>query len=178
MEERTLVIGAVVVGGLLVIAVGMAVYTGVGPAPGGGDSAQPVPAFPTETASAGNPDEPGTVDSPPFAFVVETIEPCGLTCRDVTVTLTNNRSEPATGVTVFTRLFAGENNTDDADLVWEGMEEVGSLTAGESYTTTKRVELSFQEAHTIDQRGGWVTILTTVQSDEHTVTYLDSEQVS
>jgi hypothetical protein len=114
----------------------------------------------------------------PFSFTIDDIEECGRTCRDVTASLHNNQDEPATGVTVFTRVFAGEDNTAEDDLVWQGREEVGAVDAGASYTTTGRVELSFQEAWKVNQHDGWVTIVTTVRTDQRTVTFRDSEQVA
>jgi hypothetical protein len=42
----------------------------------------------------------------------------------------------------------------------------------------ERVELSLQEARKIDQENGWITILTTVESDDTTVTFQESEQVA
>lgn len=181
-----------IIGGILVVLIlatglGAAFYAGVGPAPGGADSGDPITEFPTETPSdqeSGDSDtaeesgDSDTADTPLFSFTIENIEECGQTCRDVTATVTNNQNETATGVTVFTRVFAGENNTDKADLVWEGKEEVGTLEAGASHTTTEHVELTLQEARKIDQQDGWITILTTVQTDERTVTFQNSEQVA
>ncbi|MDZ7700841.1 MAG: hypothetical protein U5J98_01550 [Halobacteriales archaeon] len=138
--------------------------------------------FPTATPSEGGSDDGGAgttaTETPPFSFTIDEIEECGQTCRDVTATLHNNQDETATGTTVFTRVFAGEDNTDTADLVWEGKEEVGTLEAGTSHTTTRRVELSLQDARKIEQNDGWITIVTTVQTDERTVTFRDSEQVA
>lgn len=168
---------------VLVIALGVggAYYAGIGPAPGG-EAGDPITDFPTATpsdeSSGDGAGSTGTMEPPPFSFTIETIDECGMTCRDVTVTLHNNQADPATGVTVFTRIFAGQDNTDTADLVWEGTEEVGTLEAGASHTTTRRVELSLQEARKIDNNGGWVTIVTTVQTDERTVTFTSSEQVT
>jgi len=49
---------------------------------------------------------------------------------------------------------------------------------GADHTTTERVELSLQDARKIDQEDGWITILTTVESDDTTVTFQDSERVA
>lgn len=181
--ERNHLIGAVLAVIVLGIVVAGAFYTGVGPAPGGASESEPITDFPTATphdASSGDGSSAGATPestTSPFSFTVERIEECGRTCRDVTVTLVNNHNEAATGITVFTRLFAGQNNTDTDDRVWEAKEDVGTLEAGESYTMSKRVELSLQEGLTIERNDGWITILTTVQSDETTVTFKDSEQV-
>lgn len=173
---------------LLFVGAGAAVYYGVGPAPGGADSGDSITEFPTETAPSGggggggSDDGSGSVgsstDTPPFTFSIDAIEECGRTCRDVTSTLFNNQNETATGVTVYTRMFAGENNTAEDDLLWEGVEDVGTVEANGSYSTTRRVELSIQEGRQIQRNDGWVTILVTVESDGHVVTFKRSEQVA
>ena len=179
MGRRLSLIGLVAV--LLVAGTAVALYTGIGPAPGGGDSGEQLTAFPTGTplgtsAQAGG--TASTATAAPFSFVIDSIEECGRTCRDVTVTLANEQDEQATDVVVYTRLYAGQDNTADDDLVWQGKEEVGTLAAGGSHTATKRVELSLQEALKIENGGGYVTIVTTVQTAERTVTFKDVEQVA
>ena len=170
--------GAVTVGAA---GVGAALYTGAGPAPGG-DSGDEIEEFPTEESpeeeEQADSETASTDDGDPFAFAIDDIEECGQTCRDVTATLYNRQTEPATGVTTYTRIFAGEANTDTDDLVWEGSVDVGELDAEDSHTTTERVELSLQEARRIDREDGWVTILTSVDTDETTVTFQDSERVA
>jgi hypothetical protein len=167
---------------LLAVGIGAAVYDGVGPAPGGTVSGEELTDFPTATSAtegtAGG--ESGGLTAtaaPPFTFTIDEIEECGQTCRDVTATLHNNQDDTATGVTVFTRVFAGEANTAEQDMVWEGKEEVGTIDAGATHTTMRRIELSLQEANKIQQNDGWITIVTTVQTDDQTVTFRDSEQV-
>jgi hypothetical protein len=64
------------------------------------------------------------------------------------------------------------------EIVWEGTEDVGAMDPGTSYTTTERVELSLRDARKVDQNDGWITILTTVESDDTTVTFQNSEQVA
>lgn len=176
--NRTYLMGGAVFA--LVIAVGLAaaLYTGVGPAPGGG-SGDVIEDFPmedgtdTDGSDATSPD-----DTEPFSFSISSIEECGQTCRDVTSTLDNNQDETATNVTVYIRIFAGQDNTETDNIVWEGSEDAGTIAAGEAYTTTERVELSIQDGRQINQEDGWITILTTVESDETTVTFQDSEQVA
>lgn len=181
MDRRYLVGGLLVVGAIVLIAIA-AVYIGVGPAPGGdagGDTGDDIETFPTAATPVTNGTADGaTTAASPFAFVIDTVEVCGQTCRDVTATVTNQQNQTATGVTVFTRIYAGENTTASEDQVWEGIEDIGRLEAGASETSTRRVELSLQEARQIDQAGGWITIQTTVQSDETMVTFVNSEQVS
>ncbi|MDZ7701396.1 MAG: hypothetical protein U5J98_04635 [Halobacteriales archaeon] len=180
--NRTHVIGGILVVLVLAMGLGWAVYSGVGPAPGGTDSGEPLTDFPTATpgddSSSTGESGPTATAEPPFAFTIDAVEECGQTCRDVTASLHNNQDESATGTTVFTRVFAGQDNTDTDDLVWEGKEEVGTLDAGATHTATRRVELSLQDGLKIDQHDGWITIVTTVQTDERTVTFRDSEQVA
>ncbi len=175
--NRTYLIGGAVV--VLVVAVGLgaALYTGAGPAPGG-DSGDEIEEFPTaDDADTDDSDTTSPDETDPFSFNIDEIEECGETCRDVTATLDNNQDETATNVTVYIRIFAGQDNTDTDDIVWEGTEDAGTVEAGEDHTTTERVELSLQDARKIDQEDGWITILTTVESDDTTVTFQDSERV-
>lgn len=167
---------------LLLAGVGAAYYAGLGPAPGGSDSDAQLTDYPTGTplgtaAPAGGSTATGGTVSP-FSFTVESIEECGRTCRDVTASLTNNQDERASNVVVFTKIYAGQDNTDDEDLVWTGKEEVGTLEAGATHTTTQRVELSLSEGLKIENHDGWVTVVTTVKTDERTVTFKHSEQVA
>lgn len=152
-----------------------AFYTGFGPAPGDGSDGS-VSEFPTATPSPS--DGGGGSASPPFTFTVDDVEECGSTCRDVTVTLTNQQDTAATGVTVYTRIHAGRDNTAEEDVVWENQREVGRLAADGARTTSERVELSFQDGMAIQQNDGWITIVTTVETDERTVTFTDTEQVT
>jgi hypothetical protein len=183
--------GALVVVGFLVAA---AAVTGIGFAFGnGGPAGEAVESAPTTTtatdgggtndggADAGATGDGGASDGgattpaePSFAFVVDDVEACGETCRDVTSTLTNDGTA-ASDVTVDTRIYAG--NGTDGDAVWQGSEPVGSLGAGESYTTTKRVELSFGDALAVQGADGWITVETTVESDERTVTFTERRNV-
>lgn len=178
---RKHVVGVVVVF-VLAAGLGLAYFLGVGPAPGGGGDS--IEEFPTAGEGSGDSDDGDLSDSSasseegPFSFTVDEVEECGRTCRDVTATVYNEQDEPASGVTVYTRVFAGENNTDRDDVVWEGSDEVGALEAGTSYTGTERIELSYRDGLKVDREDGWITILTTVESDETTVTFRDSEQVA
>lgn len=186
MNRRTLAVGLlalVVVGG----GAAAAVYYGIGPAPGGDDDRVEITDFPTATPAStdagsdggGGSSTPGaTTQTPPFTLTVDEVTECGQTCRDVTVTLTNTQDEPASGVVVYTRIFAGQDNTDTDDLIWETREDVGDLEAGGSNTRTMRVELSLSEGMQIQNADGWITILTTVESADERVTFRSSEQVA
>ena len=179
---------ALVVGGGVV-----AFVTGLGPAPGG-ESGDEITDFPTATATPGGgasvAEAPsgGTTSSgtaaatatpeprPVFVTTVGSVENCGRTCRDVTSTTANDGRADATGVTVYIRIFVGQ--AASGDVVWQGTEAVGRLPAGDSYTATRRVELSLAEAAAVESVGGWITVQTTIQSDERTVTFAESRQVA
>lgn len=192
MSRRLAVAGVVAA---LLVAGTVAFLTGVGPAPGSDASGSDVGSFPTATPAS--PDEgaasstgvadttaaPGTatttptpIPRPSFAFTIERVEECGSTCRDVTTTLRNEGDAEATGVVVYTRVFVGKGT--DGDVVWTGRERVGTLAVGASHTATRRVELSFSEGLAIQRADGWITVQTTVQSDQRTVTYTDPRDVA
>ena len=108
--------GALLVVVVLALGLGAAYYSGLGPAPGGTDSGDRLTDFPIQTPAADGTADGGTTaiptaTSPPFAFTIDRIEECGLTCRDVTATLHNNQEVPATGVTVYSRIYAGQEST-------------------------------------------------------------------
>lgn len=92
--------------------------------------------------------------------------------------LENDQAEAASNVTVFTRIYAGEDNTADDDLVRSGKEPVRSHAASSIHTATQRVELSLSEGLTIESHGGWITLVTTVRTDELMVTFTDTRQVT
>ena len=176
--RRLLLVGGVVA--FVVVVGGAAAFaTGFGPAPGGSDEA--IGDFPTSTATptpssgvvaASTTSEP----RPEFAFTVDRTESCGQTCRDVTSTLENTGNETATGITVYTRIYAGQDTS--GDVIWQGTEDVGSLDPVATVTTTMRVELSLSEAATVQRERGWITVQTAVESDQRTVTFTDSRQVA
>lgn len=168
-----------------VIAAGAVALGLVGPAADGGDMRDdefpPATATGTDDAStAGESTATAGTTTPvadPFAVTVDGVENCGTTCRDVTVSLTNRQADAATGVEMYTRVFAGDS-TDGADLVWNGQESVGPLDASATHATTKRVDLSYAEALAVQDADGWVTVQTTVQSDGRTVTFAERRQVN
>jgi hypothetical protein len=169
--------GLLAVGAVAVLLVAAPVNFGLGGGDGAasaGDSGDDVESFPTETPTRTGSTataEPG----PAFAFAIDRIEECGRTCRDVTSTLTNGGAA-ASDVTVYTRIYAG--NGTDGDVLWAGRERVGALGAGESYTTTERVELSLTDAVAVESEDGWITVRTTIKSAERTVTTTQRRRVA
>lgn len=172
MDRRLIAVGLVVA----LVAGGAAFAAGVGPAPGGSDDPAEE-SFPTATATpTGSTSDGAATASPAFEFVIDRMESCGRTCRDVTSTLRNGGDARATGVAVRTRVFVG--NGTDGDVAWSGRERVGTLAAGGSYTATRRVELSYSEGLAVRRADGWITIQTTVTSDRRTVTFTDRRRVA
>jgi hypothetical protein len=169
----------------LIAAAGLAVLAGVvslpdaaaGPGtPTAADSGTPT-AAPGGAGDSSTPNEELTDTSgDPFSFAVEQVEQCGRTCRDVTTSLVNRQSSEASNVTVRTRIYAG--NGTSGDPVWTGEERVGTLAAGASETTTKRVSLSLSDALEIERNGGWITVETTVRSDGETMTVVEHRDVN
>lgn len=181
MDKRVAAIGMVV---LLVVLSGAVITTGLlGPFEGESGVSDPdTTDGPTDTGTVYEGNDGGSTggedaDSPPFSFDVIDITECGQTCRDVTVTLSNTQTETATGVIVYTRIFAG-NSTDDDDMVWDGIEEVGTLKANDAVTRTTRVKLGLRDSYRIKRNNGWVTVLTTVESDDITITFKTHEKVA
>lgn len=184
---------AVVAGlGLVVVALGLAFAGGLGPFSDDDDGG--IDDFPTATdtptsdagdggTSTGGDDGPGGGDTTaestpqrPFDLRIDSVESCGQTCRDVTATLVNQQDRRATGTTVYTRIHVG--NGTDGDVVWEGNHEVGALDAGGSDTETQRVELSYFDALAVQREDGWVTIVTSVETDRQTVTFRERRDVT
>jgi len=173
----------VIIALLVAVGVGAAVVGDeVLPGNDGGDAESFPTATPQETteSSSGNESDGSTTvtatATPPFGFVIENIEECGTTCRDVTTTLTNQQDSTAEEITVYSRIFAGQEIDPDKE-VWRGNESVGTLDAEESYTATRRVELSYSEAFEVRNEDGWITIQTTIQTADRTVTFTQQRQV-
>jgi hypothetical protein len=103
-----------------------------------------------------------TAGQPRFVFTVDSITECGTTCRDVTARLTNEGVTTGQNVTVVVSVFAGD------DRLWRGTETVGSLPAGESYTTTRTVDVGLTGGVAIRSNGGYVTIETVVRHADGT----------
>lgn len=195
MNARTIVVVAVA-GVLVAVQAGaIAFVTGVGPFDSGTSGPEPATPDPSDAegtapadadGSSGDGDPGGSGDGgsgtavpapPPYDIDVLDTGECGNTCRDVTVRLTNNRDEPAEGVFVHTRIYSGNTTAGDA-RVWEGRREVGTLAAGGSTTTTARVSLSYLDALSVRRNDGWVTIVTTVESETTTETFRERRKVA
>ncbi|MFW5948743.1 MAG: hypothetical protein ACOCSD_04000 [Halolamina sp.] len=194
MKRKHIALAALVVVVALAGVAG-AFVTGFGPALGGddgaagGDNGAAGGDDETETPSdetvvvddndssddGGDGGETDSASEEPFSFVIEDIEECGQTCRDVTASITNNQDETATGVAVRSEIYTGE---DYDNKIWEGTSEVGELSGGESYTDEKRVDLSLREAYAVDQNDGWILIETYVVTDDKTYVFKEERQVA
>lgn len=107
-----------------------------------------------------------------YEFVIENIEKCGTTCRDVTARLTNDGAEARQDVRVTTKMYA------DGDLLWSGNETVGTLDSGESHHSTKRVDVGFSGGMAIRSNDGYVTIVTIVESASGTTRFSERRKVA
>ena len=168
---------------LLLVGSSGAVASGLdgGPADRGpnGGTYGPGPAAPGPSAPATGSDDGGSdvvTDRKPFTVVAENTEKCGRTCRDVTSTVTNRQDTIARDVGVSTQIYAGRDA--NGNVVWQGSERVGTLEADGSHSATKRIKLSFGDAWAVKRAGGWITIETTVQTADQTVTLTERRKVA
>ncbi|KPN30463.1 hypothetical protein SY89_01197 [Halolamina pelagica] len=189
MQRSHVVLAALVVVVALAGVAG-AFITGFGPAPGGdsgsADTSTPyedtVVVESTDAGGTGGEDGGGedggnsssttTESQPPFSFVIENITECGQTCRDVNATIVNQQDTAATGVEVHSEIYT------DGDMIWEGTTDVGRLAAGESFTDSKRVELSYSEAYKVQQNDGEILVKTYVRTDSGTYVFKDTRNVN
>lgn len=179
VDRRLVVVAAAV---LLVAAGSIGVLVGTDLLAGNTDDVGPAPT-PRSTGddgsasgSTGGDGTPVNTPPPPFSMVVESVESCGQTCRDVTATLTNNQDRQATGVTVETTIHAGGDT--GGDVIWEGSREIGNLDPGESTTDTTRIELGLFDAAAVKQAGGEITIVLAVDSDQQSVRFVRHRDVA
>lgn len=122
-----------------------------------------------EGAPADEATDAGDSAGPPFRFEIEQIERCGRTCRDVTATLVNGQDETASDLVVETAIYAG-NDTNEGDRVWKGSERVGSLSADAEHRSTRRVDLGWGGGLAVKRADGWITVETTVETADRSVT--------
>lgn len=174
-DDRPVVALLAVVGALLLLTAGVALTGIFGLFDGGGTGTgteSPTVPTPNETTPAAA----GAADTQPFTLDTREVESCGMLCRNVTSTVTNEQATAARNVTVRTRLYAG-NDTDN-QVRWEGTERVDRIGPGETYVTTQQVELLLNDALAIRDADGWVTIRTTVDSTDRSVTITDRREVT
>jgi hypothetical protein len=172
MAEDWPVVGLLAVVGLVLLATAGVALTGVFGLFGAGETGPPTESAPVPTpATAAD----GTA-SQSFTLDTREVDACGMLCRNVTSTVTNEQSTAARDVTIRTRLYAG--NDTDGEVRWRGTERVDRIGAGETYVTTQRVELSMDAALAVRDADGWVTIRTTVETADQSVTITDRREVA
>lgn len=175
MADDWPVVGILVVVGLLLLVTAGVVVAGVVGFFGtsGSDVVTDSPSVPT-TSGVESVETP-TASSQPFALETRDVETCGMLCRNVTSTVTNDQSAGARDITITTRLYAG--NDTDGEVRWQATERVGRLGPGETYRTIQGVELQLADALAIRDTGGWVTIDSTVETADQSVTVTDRREV-
>lgn len=186
MDSRTKHLVAAGLAIVVVVGVGVTAL-GVGPLGGTGGSADSGGKFgsangnETDGGSSDGGGDGGTATnettdlsntSANFAFDITQIEKCGDRCRNVTATLTNNGTGPAHNVTVTTNIYVQD------DQIWQGWEVVGRLNASESFTSTKTVKVSYEEALMIQNNNGYITIETVVRFENGTKVFEERRQVA
>lgn len=95
-----------------------------------------------------------------FRFAYNRTQPCGLLCRDATGQITTTDNTTAENVSVRVRLRSGRS------IIWSGSEPVGVLTAGDTYTSTQRINLGTHALNTISQNDGRVALVVEIRSDK------------
>lgn len=119
----------------------------------------PAPSLDVESAAFVVP-EPTAQSEPTVRMRVGRVTACGSTCRDVTAHLRNDGTVDLTNVEVYTTVYAGD------EIVWVDAERVGSVAAGDRYTTTKRVQVGHGEILKIHANDGSVAVQTVVEFDQ------------
>jgi hypothetical protein len=95
-----------------------------------------------------------------FSYQIDSVEECGLACRETTVALWNNGTESATGVSVNMSIFTGD------ELLWEDTYDVGTLEAGDSDTKSQEVQLTYSQGQSIKANEGNITVQAIVRFDQ------------
>lgn len=165
-ERRTLAaVGVLAV--VALVAVGGIAALGVGPfASDAGGPPQP-------GQQAGGGGEPPSEDHVrPFSIDIRKIEQCGNTCRDVTVSITNNGGNARENVTVTTNIYTGN------DSVWHGEEAAGTLASDETLTRTKRIQVGVVGGAKIKRNDGKILIETVVRWDGGSATFSERRDVA
>ncbi|MFB6150114.1 MAG: hypothetical protein ABEJ48_10660 [Halobacteriales archaeon] len=172
MSDADLIVALVLIAGVLAaIGVGVSGVAGVVVGP------------PTDDATTTTPMTTGTVSGPGtasdqslFSLTVVGAASCGLTCRDVTIELTNNRARSVTNVVLVARVFAGRTTEADA-IVWRGRTRIGTMTAQGTTIVSRQIGLSLAEGNAVRKQNGWVTVVVTIDSDAGSATITRELQV-
>lgn len=173
-------VGAVVVGLVIVAGAVGALATGIGTggdvASDDGDSEETyestVVMGGSDSGSAASGSDGGSAEQPPpFSFGVKKIEKCGETCREVTASITNNQNA-SQDVTVRSVIYT------DGEKIWEGKSDLGTLASGETRTDTKTVKLSYMDAYKVKQNDGKILVKTYVVTEDATYVFKERRDVA
>ncbi|MFB6164188.1 MAG: hypothetical protein ABEJ31_03425 [Haloarculaceae archaeon] len=121
--------------------------------------------------ATGNATANATRSKGPFAFRTGNVTDCGLTCRQLNVTLTNTGNETLENVSVQSTVLANRS------VIVRRQADVGTLAPNESATRTVRVQVGFAELSQIQRNGGNITIRTNVTSAQHNQTFVTRRTV-
>lgn len=114
---------------------------------------------------------PGTQTKGPFTLTSEEVSICGLTCREVTVTLSNQGNETLTNVTVESEILAND------EVIVQRQMENDRLHPNKSVTRTIQVNVGPDALQQIRQGNGMITVQTQVNSDRHNETFISQRPV-
>jgi len=137
---------------VILLSVGGAITSGFVPEEGS-DSEEPVTATSTEEHDSDY----------PLAFEIEGSTECGLTCRRVNTTVTNQGDETLTDVRLEHELYTRDGDGNADEVAWDGSATVGAVEAGETAISRVEVEVDIDDGAAIKDRGG--LLVTTMRSD-------------
>jgi hypothetical protein len=124
----------------------------------------PTPRFPSYVTVTG--------DTRQFNFTIQTIEPCGQRCRDVTANL-RNTGDRVRNIRVVSRLYAGSAGDDE---VWRGSEEYRTLRTNKTTAIKTRITIGYAEGIKLCGANR-TTMRTTVSSTEYEQTFTTHPQI-
>jgi FlaG/FlaF family flagellin (archaellin) len=125
------------------------------------------------TAQRPNAQQEGPVNETASPFDIQTgnVVVCGLTCREVEVTLTNQHNETLSNITVESDITTGEQ------LIAQREAQIESLEPNESVSRTIQARVGLGTLSQIRQNNGRITIETQVASDRYNETFVRQRQV-
>lgn len=95
-----------------------------------------------------------------FRTTIESVTECGRTCRNVRVRIENTGTVTAHDVVVDTVISTG------GTIIWTGSEEVGRLSSGETYVTTRTLDLSYEDGLRVRRNDNVVSAKMIIRSAE------------
>lgn len=117
---------------------------------------------PTDSTSDGDKD---ARDGDGLSFVtdIERVRSCGLTCREITLSMTNTGDIDVADVSVDVTVRSG------GTPVWTGTESVGAIATGDTYKVERRVDLSYEDAARVANNDSVVVIQSIVRTNRGNV---------